>query len=138
MSSVSTAGRGRPCTKPWPSTVSLSPVSSFLPVGQLRIPNERVCTQEFLIQILRGQKKVFKQSEIKPLTVPVTAYLTKDRMAELIADNPALKPYFPDDVAQHSDRQFIVDVVHTIDSNFFILAFDEIQVHLDAKRVKKE
>jgi hypothetical protein len=97
-----------------------------------------VCTQEFLVQILRGQKKVFKQSEIKPITVPVTAYMTKERLAVLIAANPALTPYFPDEIAQHSDRQFLVDVVHTIDSNFFVLAFDEIQAHIDAKRVKKE
>jgi hypothetical protein len=68
----------------------------------------------------------------------VTAYMTKERLAELIAANPALTPYFPDEIAQHSDRQFMVDVVHTLDRDFFVAAFDEIQHHLDVKREKKD
>ncbi len=111
-----------------------SVVSHMLSIGQLRMPRERYCTQEFMVQVLRGQKKVFKQSEIVPITVPVTKYMTKDRLATLIEATPDLIPFFRDELVKHADRQFRVDVVHTVDRDFFVTAFDEIKKHIDVQR----
>ena len=56
----------------------------------------------------------------------------------MIKANATLLAYFPDDPLTQCDRQFMIDVIHTMDPNFFPSAMNEIEDHLVETRQKKE
>ena len=88
-------------------------------VGQLHLPYEKSTTQDFLVEILRGQKKVLHEWKVKPIIIPMNAWTTKEKLAEMIKENATLLAYFPDDPLTQCDRQFMIDVINTMDPNYF-------------------
>ena len=53
------------------------------------------------------------------MSVPHNRYTSKKSLVKMIAQHPDLAKYFPDDPAQQCDRQFILDILNTVDPASF-------------------
>ena len=83
------------------------------------MPVKSMCTTKFMVQILKGEKKAFHYYEIDCVNVPHNRYTSKKVFVKLIKKHQELQQYFPDDPAHQCDRQFIMDVINTVDQSFF-------------------
>ena len=68
----------------------------------------------------------------------MNAWTTKEKLAEMIKENATLLAYFPDDPLTQCDRQFMIDVINTMDPNYFPSVMNEIEDSLAEKRKEKE
>ena len=84
-----------------------------------------MCTTKFMMQVLEGTKKVFHSFEIDPVNVPQNRYTGKKQFTKMIYQNKELQQYFPDDPLTQCDRQFILDVINTVDGAFFRKVMEE-------------
>jgi hypothetical protein len=75
---------------------------------------------------LRGEKKAMTNEEVAQVVIPKSLYVTKQKLCSQITKNPDLMAYFPDDVEDHCDRQFLLDVVNTLLPSYFHKVLDEI------------
>jgi len=95
-------------------------------------------TLDYLLDVLKGKTKVIKLEDIHPYILPPTRYLSKARLAQIIYEDETLKVYFPKDVRRHADLQFCIDIINTLDPNFFPNCSFEIEEELQLRSKKKE
>ena len=81
---------------------------------------------EFMAAILRGEKKALTNDEVSQICLPKTLYLTKEKLCEQVEQNKALMEFFPENVREHCDRQFLLDVINTLMPKYFVSVLDEI------------
>ena len=94
-------------------------------------------TLDFLIEICKGEKKTIRQSDIVPYNLPNNEYTSKKRLAKVIERSKVLREYFPEDVVKHCDKQFVVDVVNTLDPDYFPSCTREIEESMVERSKKK-
>ena len=82
-------------------------------------------TSKFMVQILKSEKKAFHYYEVEQVNVPHNRYTSKKSIAKMISQHPDLAKYFPDDPANQCDRQFMLDILNTVDPAFFAKVMQE-------------
>ena len=115
----------------------VSTLNNSNPVGQIHLPLESMTTLEFLIQICKGQKKTIRQSDVIHYNLPTNDFTTKKRLGTIIKNTPTLQEYFPDDVLKHTDKQFVIDVINTLDPDYFPKCTREIEESMVERSKKK-
>ena len=63
-----------------------------------------MATSEFLVQILKGEKKALLKTDITKVNVPTNKYTSKENLAKVIKKHEYLGKYFPDDPVTQCDR----------------------------------
>ena len=71
------------------------------------------------------------------MNVPPNKYTSKENLAKVIKRSETLSMYFPDDPVTQCDRQFVLDVINTLDPNFFSSVMHEYDMH-QMSRAKEE
>ena len=56
-----------------------------------------MCTSDFLVQVLKGEKKALLQHEVNSVNVPINKYTSKEQLGKMIVNDAFLKRFFPDD-----------------------------------------
>ena len=96
---------------------------------------------EFLKDILASRKKYFLVSEISHIHVPMCPELTVERVLSQVKAHPSMLEYLPtisDTGKQYIERDFLFNVVNTIDPNFFRDALAEIEGRRHRKAAAEE
>jgi len=105
--------------------------------GQFCLPVESMTTQDFLLQILRGEKKVILNKDVRAYNLPSGRFTTKKRLIMMIAGQTEILKYFPDKIDKQADKEFIVNIINTLDPAFFPSIANEIDEQM-LKMKKKE
>ena len=100
-------------------------LSLFL-VAQLHVPDYERCTLEFMKQLLAGTKKALPLHKIRPVRVTERRYITVKRVVAQVKDNENWMRYLPDHPAA-GGRQFLFNVVNTLDPEYFVRAQGEVE-----------
>ena len=87
---------------------------------------------------MKGQKKALPHCDINCVNIPVNRVTTKSRLCGMIEDDLVLMQYFPDNPYMNCDRQYILDVVNTLDSTFFERAWQDVDKDLIRAKEEKE
>ena len=95
-------------------------------------------TTKFLVQILKGDKKAFHYYEVDCVSVPGSRYTSKKSLVKLLKKHDELMQYFPDDPTHQCDRQFILDIINTVDHNFFGRVMKEYEEQTLKQAVKND
>ena len=66
--------------------------------------------------------------EVKTVNVLINKYTSKEQLNKIILSSDELKPYFPDDPEHQNDRQYMLDVINTLDPEFFDRVMHEYDV----------
>ena len=71
---------------------------------------------EFFKSLLKGDKKVFKVTDVKHIIVPKIEELGIKKMLHMIKDDVLLKMYFPDEYFKKltPDRSFFFNTINTV------------------------
>ena len=101
------------------------------------MPNENKCPLEFMGQLLKGTKKAFAQDEIRPVKVRDRRYITLKQVAKQVKNNDVYMRYLPDHPVR-AGRQFVFNVINTIDPEYFRSAQAEAERLRIAKAKKEE
>ena len=101
------------------------------------MPVESMTTQDFLLQILRGEKKVILNKDVRAYNLPSGRFTTKKRLIMMIAGQTEILKYFPDKIDKQADKEFIVNIINTLDPAFFPSIANEIDEQM-LKMKKKE
>ena len=94
------------------------------------LPPYHLTSMEFLKEVLAGRKRVLLRSQIKPVSVPVTRYITTARVLALAKQEPRIMQYIPDRPnlrACHVSREFLFNIVNTLDSEFFPEVLNQVE-----------
>ena len=78
-----------------------------------------MATADFLVQVLKGEKKALHTFEVKGVNVPINKYTSKEQLSKMIKNSEQLMQYFPEDPLHQCDRQYMLDIIHTLDPEFF-------------------
>ena len=99
-------------------------------------PRHLVC-QKFLLDICTGKKKAILLIDVVRYNLKASRYLTKKNLAKVIKESEELRDYFPNKLLKRTDMQFCVDVINTLDPDFFPNCEQEIK-QVEMKEKKKE
>ena len=88
-------------------------------------------------QLLRGEKKVKKMDEIKPVKVADRRFITLKRVVQQLKDNLVYMQYLPDK-PESAGRPFVFTIVNTLDPDYFRFAQREVEKRRIAKAKKEE
>ena len=78
-----------------------------------------MATSEFLVQVLKGERKALLKTDVTKVNVPTNKYTSKETLAKVIKQHDLLRLHFPDDPVTQCDRQFVLDVINSLDPHFF-------------------
>lgn len=101
--------------------------------GQLFLPPYRLCGFDFLKDILRRKKSVFKTNEIVIPNLPVLQHLSVQKLIDKAKKNATVMQYLPDEeslTAKRTNKQFIAAIINTLDPRFIP---DALKQHADSK-----
>lgn len=98
-----------------------------------------MATADFLVEVLKGEKRALHTFEVKGVNVPINKYTSKEQLSKMIKASQQLMQYFPDDPLHQCDRQYMLDIINTLDPEFFGRVMHEYDVfqHSIAKEDKK-
>ena len=108
------------------------------PLGQLYLPPLDLCTGAFLGKLLRGEKRAFFRHETKPIKLPQHSTFYVKHLVKLAQAHETAMLYLPDEPIKHVTKEFIGNVLNTLDDTFFPRAIAEIQERQKAKQVVKK
>lgn len=98
--------------------------------GQYYLPPFNLCSFEFLNQIMSKKKLVFKNVEVKISNVPQYKALTTERIYNMAYSSDRAKRYLPDPErvsSKRSSREYLCNIMNTLDEHFFQQAIKEIE-----------
>ena len=101
------------------------------------MPPEDKCSLEFIGQILRGEKKILHLDDIKPVKVADKRFITVKNVCEQVKNNEVYMRYLPDKPSS-AGRQFIFNIVNTLDPDYFRYAQREVEKRRIAKAHKEK
>ena len=75
----------------------------------------------FISQLLRGEKKCFKNNQVNRVTLPFYDELCMDNLIEQVKDDEEVKQYLNDKFAtkKRPSRQFLIDIIGTVYPGYF-------------------
>ena len=92
-----------------------------------------MCGLDYMQGILAGRVKVLHNFEICRTRVPYPQTITKKLVIEKVQDNDVIKKYLPTDPNRQASKEWLFDVVATLDPTFFPKLVKEVE----ASKVKK-
>ena len=117
---------------------------AFTQKGRLYLPPKQMCSYAYFSGILTGSKKAFTMKEIHMTSVPLYKELSVEKILPKALSNPNVRKYLPElpsgepMPAHRVDRGFLLNIMNTLDPNFFPKAVGEIEETLLKKRLKSE
>ena len=105
---------------------------------KLFLPPFRLCTTEFLMQILQGRKFAFQYWQINACKVMHRSEFTIKGVLKAFEHDAQLRRYMPDEPAKHTTREHLFYVVSTLDPTFFDRAVLDLDAELRKKELKKK
>ena len=91
-------------------------------LGQLLLPPRANCPISFIKELLSGKKKPITRGESSPAAVPKVGSITVERVMTVVKGCREILDYLPDlenIKAKHMDRQYLFDVVNTLEPTYF-------------------
>ena len=91
------------------------------------LPPLSMCPMDFIQDILAGRVRVLHNFEVTPIKVPFAQTITKKLVLEKVQDHPTFKKYMPRDPGRHCSKQWLFDLVATLDPAFFPALVKEVE-----------
>jgi hypothetical protein len=106
--------------------------------GQLHLMERSQCTLHFMTEILQKKKHALKKDRILPYDVDsrYDKILTVKRLVAICEADPVLKLYLPKDAVKHVSKQWLVDLMHSLDSSIFDRLIEQIESKLGELKPK--